>query len=161
MMSKPLTTTLLCAALSVSAMAVEPTQIGVGVGLSDSSTTLRLPINLDSTLRIEPEFGFSFQNADNNDYTNILAGAGLYLMQQPSEKINLYYGGKMLVDYKSYDRGTGFDDSETQLVLGAAFGFEYMFDRHFSAGGEAGAYLGFGDATNIETQGLALLRYYF
>lgn len=172
MVKKALATSLLMGIIASSASADEQAKIGVGVGLSDSTTTLRLPIELQSNLRLEPEFGLNYQDGDNVDTTgivhgdnvdttNIVLGTGIYLTHQPSPAINLYYGGKVLIDYTSYDYGNGNDDSMTQFVLGGVFGFEYYLDRHFSAGGEAGAYLGFGDTTSLKTQGLALLRYYF
>jgi len=161
MVKKALATSLLMGIIASSASADEQAKIGVGVGLSDSTTTLRLPIELQSNLRLEPEFGLNYQDGDNVDTTGIVLGTGIYLTHQPSPAINLYYGGKVLIDYTSYDYGNGNDDSMTQFVLGGVFGFEYYLDRHFSAGGEAGAYLGFGDTTSLNTQGLALLRYYF
>jgi hypothetical protein len=161
MASKLLQTTAIATMLACSAMAVESTQMGVGVGLSNDTATLRLPINLAKDLRVEPEFGLSYVSNDNFDQTGLLIGSGLYMMQQPSKAINLYYGGKLLIDYSKYDPDQGSSDSTTQFVLGGVFGFEYMIDRQVGIGGEAGAYLGLGDATTLQTQGQALLRYYF
>lgn len=161
MAPKLLTTLFAFTAISVSAMAVEPTQIGIGVGLSNDSATLRLPINLQKDLRIEPEFGFAYIDNDGSSNTSLLLGSGVYLIQQPSAAINLYYGGKLLIDYRSYDYDNGGSDSTTQFLLGGVVGFEYLLDRHVSIGGEAAAYLGVGDATSLQTQGQALLRYYF
>lgn len=161
MTQKLLTTLAAVAALSVSAIATEPTKIGVGMGLSSNSASLRLPIDIQKDLRIEPEFGLSYWNKDNTSSTGLLVGSGAYLMQQPSAAINLYYGGKLLIDYHNYDPDQGSSDSTTQFLLGGVFGFEYMLERHVSVGGEAAAYLGFGDATSLQTQGQALLRYYF
>jgi len=146
--------------LATSAMADEQPRIGVGVGLSNTSSTVRVPIDIAKDLRIEPELGIGYSKADKVDNTSLLIGTGLYVMQQPSSKINLYFGGKLGVDYKS-TKVQGKHESNTNFYLGGAFGFEYMFERHFSAGGEAGVYLGFGDSTTFNTQGLALLRYYF
>jgi len=161
MIKKALISTIVCGLLAGSAAAAEQAQLGVGVGLSASTTTVRVPIDIENNLRIEPEFGLNYQSADNNDFTKLSIGAGVYVMKQPAPKINLYFGGKALIDYDSYDYGNGADDSTTQFNLGGVFGFEYLFDRHFSAGGEAGAYLGLGDATTLSTVSLALLRYYF
>ncbi len=161
MASKLIKTSLVITALAYSAMAVESTNLGIGIGLSNSSTTLRVPIDLAKDLRIEPEFGLSYENNDNFDRTGLLIGSGFYMMQQPSSAINLYYGGKLRIDYNKYDPDKGSSDSTTQFVLGGVFGFEYMLDRQVGVGGEAAAYLGLGDATTLQTQGQALLRYYF
>lgn len=162
MIKKAFASSILVLAVSASAAGTsEQNRIGVAVGLSSDSTTLRMPIDIAPDMRIEPELGFSYRDNDGNSDSAFVLGSGFYLMSQPSTKLNLYYGGKALIDYRSYDYGSGVDDSTTQLKIGGVFGFEYMFDRHFSAGGEAGAYLGFGDATTLNTEGLALLRYYF
>ena len=160
MNKKLIAAALMSSMIVTSAMAEEQTRIGAGVGLSNSSSTLRMPIDIAKDMRIEPELGIGYSNGDKVDTTNFNIGTGLYLMAQPSAKINLYYGGKLMIDYNSVD-ANGNSDSSTNFDLGGVFGFEYMFDRHFSAGGEAGAYLGFGDTTTFNTQGLALLRYYF
>lgn len=161
MIKKSVTSTFLMSALAVTAsLAAEPT-MGVGVGLSSDTTTIRFPIDIAPDMRIEPEFGLAYADNDGNSNTDFALGSGFYLLNHPSQQINLYFGGKALVGYTSYDYGNGNDDSTTQLRLGGVFGFEYLFDRHFSAGGEAGAYIGFGDATTFNTEGLALLRYYF
>lgn len=161
MASKLLKSAALVSVLTCTAMAADQAQLGVGIGLSNDSTTLRLPINLDNEIRIEPEFGLSYVNDDNFDRTGLLIGSGVYMMQQPSKSINLYYGGKALIDYNKYDPDNAKSDSSTQFLLGGVFGFEYMLDRQVSVGGEAAAYLGLGDATSLQTQGQALLRYYF
>lgn len=162
MIKKAFASSILAAAVTASAASTsEPNRIGVAVGLSSDSTTVRMPIDIAPDMRIEPEFGLAYRDNGGDTDTAFSFGSGFYLMHQPSANINLYYGGKALIDYTSYDYGNGVDDSTTQLRVGGVFGFEYMFDRHFSAGGEAGAYVGFGDATTLHTEGLALLRYYF
>jgi len=147
------------------AYAADETKVGVGVGITDGcggngGTTVRAPINLSNELRIEPEISLNYSSGDHKDTTNLGVGTGLYLLNHPSSKINLYYGGKILIRYHK-DKERGQTNSNTEFAFGGTFGFEYLFDRHFSAGGEAGAYLGFGDMTIFTTQGLALLRYYF
>jgi len=161
MVKKILATSLLGAALATAAMAEDATTIGVGVGLSNDSYVLRLPININKEVRVEPEFGLDYQNDTNNDHTGFVMGAGGYYMMQPSTNVNFYVGGKLLVDYYHYDYGNGNDDTITQFVLGPVGGFEYMLDRHVSLGGEAGVYLGVGDLTTVNTQGQAILRYFF
>jgi len=161
MVKKVLATSLLGAVLATAAMAEDATTIGVGVGLSNDSYVLRLPININKEVRVEPEFGLDYQNDTNNDHTGFLMGAGGYYMQQPAMNVNIYMGGKILVDYYHYDFGNGNDGTTTQIVLAPVGGFEYMFGSHVSVGGEAGVYLGFGDLTTVNTQGQAILRYFF
>ncbi len=160
MMKKSFAALLAGGMLATAVSAADETRIGVGIGLSNDTTSIRMPIDIAKDLRIEPEFGIAYVDGDDIDTTNLLIGSGFYLMSQPSSKINLYYGGKLMIDYSSYD-AKGKDDSNTQFDIGGVFGFEYLFDRHFSAGGEAGVYLGLGDSTTFNTRGMALLRYYF
>ncbi len=167
-MKKIIASTLLCGALVTSAMAEEQTRIGVGVGIttpgasqSSLSSSVRMPIDTAKDFRIEPELALGYVSKDGSDHNDLYLGSGFYIMNQPSGKINLYYGGKAGIQYIKDKPKGGQSDSNTYFQLGGVFGFEYMFDRHFSAGGEASANLGFGDATVFYTQGLALLRYYF
>lgn len=161
MVKKILVSTLVSAALTSAAVAAEDnTNVGVGVGITNGSSVLLLPIDVSKQLRIEPEFGLSYRSQNNNDQTGFLIGTGVFMMQQPSAKINMYFGGKALINYASYDYGAG-NTSDTQLVLGGTFGFEYKFEQHFSLGGEANLYLGVGDYTTLNTEGMGILRYYF
>jgi len=160
MIKKLLSTAMVAGMLCNSAYAEDTTKVGIGVGITNSGTTVRAPIDLSKEFRIEPEVEISYASADHQDTTHLSVGTGLYLLNRPSAKINLYYGGKVLIDYQK-QKVNGNSDSNTEFEFGGTFGFEYLFDRHFSAGGEAGAYLGLGDATMFTTQGLALLRYYF
>jgi len=160
MYKKILISSLLLASLSITSSASEENKLGLAVGLSSDSTTLRLPIDIQSDFRIEPEFGLSYSNGDDVSRTNLTIGSGFYVMKQPTSKTNLYLGGKALIDYNSFDYDKGADDSTTQFKMGGVFGFEYLFDKSFSIGGEAGAYIGFGDTTTLNTQGVALLRFY-
>jgi len=65
---KTVTTITLVGALSTAAVADEP-QFGLGVGVAgQNSATLRGIISLENNMRVEPYFGFSYQ--DKNPTTN-------------------------------------------------------------------------------------------
>ncbi len=134
-------------------------KIGLGVGLSSSTSTIKVPIKIRENFRLEPEFSFSYSSKDSNSDTAFALGTGAYLLNQLSSNTLAYYGGKATIKHTSYDHKNS-DDSTTALNVGAVFGFEHMLDRRISIGGEAGAYIGVGDKTSINTSTQAILRFY-
>lgn len=140
--------------------AEEQDRMGVGVGISDNSVTLRLPVQVEKAMRIEPEFALRYTSQENNKATHFTIGTGFYAIEKPSLKIDLYYGGKALFEYNSLDNGVS-NTSSSRIILGGVFGAEYQLDPNFTIGCEAGLYLGFLDYTSVNTKGEALLRYYF
>jgi outer membrane scaffolding protein for murein synthesis (MipA/OmpV family) len=151
------------ALLSGSALQAENTRIGMGVGVSNDTMTVRAPIDLTDTLRLEPEFGVSYYDHDDSDttMTDLMLGAGLYMTSTASKSIDVYYGGKAYIDYTNIDYDGGDDVSSTNLIMGGVYGFEYHMDPSVTLGAEAGAYIGVGEDTSFRTKGEVLLRYYF
>ena len=143
--------------LSTGAIASEIPQLGLGVGVTGNTTTLRGTIDLDNSLRLEPYFGFSYVNPDNtNSRTSLEIGSALHVKQVVTNKINSYYGG--FVGIGSYDNGA---DTATTFNLGPVAGVEYALDKQFTLGAEVKLNIGLGDSTVFGTDSSVLLRYYF
>lgn len=138
----------------------EESRVGLGVGISDNSLTLRMPIAIDPELRIEPEFDFDYTAQSSQKQLHFTLGTGFHVLQQQAVNTHVYFGGKTLIDYDEYDLGST-SKTMTRLILGGVVGFEYAFDANFTLGGEASLLLGLGDYTTLNTRGEALLRYYF
>ncbi len=155
----PLAALIATSLLFVSSNADMASKIGLGVGLSEGTSVIRVPIKLNDNFRLEPEVGFSYSSKDSSTDTTFSMGTGAYLLSQLNSNTVAYYGGKARLVHTSYDYKTS-DDSTTQLSLGGVFGFEHMLDTRVSIGGEAGAYIGVGDKTTINTNTQAILRFY-
>jgi hypothetical protein len=132
--------------------------------------------------RFEPSLGYFTISSDysNDGYTyersssNIRLGAVLAFNNDPIESVDFYYGIDFGVIISSYsftsnvsDQST--DDSKTDFFIGPAVGGEYMFNKHFSLGGEInlnyisiGHYDSEGESSSwaISTRGLIFLRWY-
>jgi len=143
-------------ALSTSAVAAD-NQFGVGVSVAGDAAQLRGTINLDNTMRLEPFFGYTYENPDGgNSRTNLSIGTAFHFMKPVSSKINLYYGAFAGLD--NTDVGNG---SSNVFALGPVAGVEYAFDKQFTLGAEAKVNIGFGDTTVFGTDSAVILRYYF
>ena len=106
--------------------------------------------------------------------SNLRLGAVVAFNSDSIESMNFYYGidfGFIISSYSytssSSDQST--DDSKTDFFIGPAIGGEYMFNRHFSLGGEInlnyisiGHYDYEGEASSwaISTRGLIFIRWY-
>ena len=158
-MLKTVATVALVGTLSTAAVADEP-QFGLGVGVAgQNSATLRGTISLEDNMRVEPYFGFSYQDpSTGNSQTTLDVGSALEMMQPISSVLNAYYGG--FVGIHNYDYGSG-AASGTIFNFGPVAGVEYALDKQFTLGAEMKFNLGFGDATVLGTESSVLLRYYF
>jgi hypothetical protein len=135
-----------------------------------------------SFFRFEPSIGYSTISINNSSAgysselsnSNLRLGAVIAFNSDAIESVNFYYGlnfGFILNSYKyssSSSNGSS-DDSKIDFFIGPAAGGEYMFNRHFSLGGEINLnYISFGyyesDSDNsswaISTRGLIFLRWY-
>ena len=131
--------------------------IGVGVSIGDTNSQIRMPIELDNSLRLEPYFGFSYKNPDDAaSTTNWQIGAALHKEKEFKEAISGYYGG-----YLGFERNEIDNSSQNVFILGPVAGIEYALEKNFTIGGEVRLNIGFGDETQVETQTAVLLRYYF
>ncbi|WP_457744644.1 hypothetical protein [Sulfurimonas sp.] len=153
---KVVTASALVATMATSAMADE-SQFGVGVGVSNNTSTIRGTIKLENDLRLEPYFALSYVDPDNaNATTNFEMGSALEVLQPINNKLMGYYGG--YVGVASSDAGYG---STTTFNVGPVAGVEYALDPQFTLGAEVRADIGVGDATTVGTSSEVLLRYYF
>jgi hypothetical protein len=148
----------LVATFAATTVMADEQQFGMGVGVAGTdSTTIRGTVSLDDGLRLEPFFGFTYQNPDKGDAaTNVNVGTALHMTKMINSKINAYYGG--FVGIARQDDG---DNIDTIFNLGPVAGVEYAFDKQFTLGAEVRFDLGLGDNTVIGTDSSVLLRYYF
>jgi len=135
-----------------------------------------------SFFRFEPSVGYFTMSSDysGGGYTfertssNIRLGAIVAFNNDPIESVDFYYGigfGFILSSY-SYTSSIStesIDKSKTDFFIGPAVGGEYMFNKHFSLGGEInlnyisiGHYDSDGESSSwaISTRGLIFLRWY-
>ena len=145
--------------MTMSAMGQETqtdTRMGAGVAFDGTGSAIKVPIDLD-TIRIEPELSWSYVDTDKGgSNNNFYLGSGVYLLNNTSNDISLYYGGKFGI--RRVDTGV---NSDTVLELAGIVGVEYFMHKQISLGGEVGLGLGFGDDTDLGTQTAVTLRYYF
>lgn len=149
-----------------------------------------LPINManfsmiikGSFFRFEPSLGYFTMSSDysGGGYTfersssNIRLGAVIAFNNDPIESVNFYYGVDFGFILSSKSRTSNIsnestDESKTDFFIGPAVGGEYMFNKHFSLGGEInlnyisiGNYDSEGESSSwaISTRGLIFLRWY-
>ena len=152
---------LLAGTLATTAVADEP-QFGLGVGVAgQNSATLRGIISLENNMRLEPYFGFSYQDKNpttNNTQTTLDVGSALQMIQPINNVLSAYYGG--FVGIHNYDYGTA-NNSGTIFNFGPVAGVEYALDKQFTLGAEMKFNFGFGNETVLRTESSVLLRYYF
>jgi hypothetical protein len=135
-----------------------------------------------SFFRFEPSLGYFTMSSENSEpglttsssSSNIRLGGVLAFNNDPIESVDFYYGvdfGFILSSY-SYTSSistASTDKSKTDFFIGPAVGGEYMFNRHFSLGGEINLnYISIGQYDSdsepsswaISTRGLIFLRWY-
>jgi hypothetical protein len=168
-------------ALALPAAAQEKqTRLGLGVAITPNdffqgeaqTVSLYMPIDIGAGLRVEPSLGIFSNNPGGDggtDTSNLTLGAGVFGVKRVAEPLNLYFGGRVKLNFASWDDGTN-DDSGVDLSVAGALGGEYFLVPKFSLGLEGN--LGFysnseanltnvGDSSGFFTDGLAFLRMYF
>jgi hypothetical protein len=147
-------------------------QFGLGVSITPEARTaptieVYVPLQLAPNLRLEPSLGIATVDAPQGgtDTKDITLGVGLFVTQKVSAPVDLYAGGRLKLNFTSFDNGVT-DDSGTDFTLAAAVGGEYYFVPKFSIGleGELGFYSQSeisGDNSGFFTTGLGFLRVYF
>ena len=152
--------------------ATDRRQFGIGIGANasfDEPTTgaypyeIYLPLRLSQALKIEPSIGLQTGSGD-TDFTDLMLGVGVFAVRRVSAPVDLYYGGRLKLNFISEDDGVN-DESGTDFYLTAAAGGEYFVVPAFSLGLEAN--LGFysldelsGDQDGLYTTGIFFLRMY-
>jgi hypothetical protein len=145
----------------------ERCRIGIGVGLSTlyELPSFYLPINVSSKFRLEPEIGFYRHSAASffgeEISTTLSIGCGIFRVVSKG-KADMYYGARTGLVYNSYRT-----ISITDFYVGPATGGDYLFDKHFSLGGEIQlnfVFIGLlhgEDIGEIKTKTLFFVRWYF
>jgi hypothetical protein len=169
----------LAAALAVlvaasSAAAQERPKLGVGISIvplegagAVPTVEVYVPLMIAPNFRLEPSLGI-FTNdpsGGGTETSDITLGVGAFFVNQIAPQADMYVGGRLKLNFASFDNGV-VDDSDTDVLLAGALGGEYYLVPKFSLGLEA--QLGLysqgdvsGDASGFFTTGLAFLRLYF
>ena len=139
---------------------------GSGTQNSGTPANIRVPIDFDFGLRIEPELGFGSSTAnqggvDLTDTTRTIAVGGYYNLWAV-EKVNFYAGGRLaLINTERENVGGGTTNTDNTSLQGL-FGAEYMFTENFSFGAQAGLeVIGGDDPTGYGTVSHLLIHYFF
>lgn len=145
----------------------ERSRIGIGVGLSTlfELPSFYLPINVSSQFRLEPAVSFH-RHSESSFFgeeisTTFSAGCGIFRVVGKG-KVDMYYGARTGFVSRSY--GTV---SMVDFSFDPAIGGDYLFDKHFSLGGEIQlncVFIGLlkgRDSGEIKTKTLFFVRWYF
>ena len=175
-MKKVIAASAVAFALATTVTATE-IQVGLGYTISDGLNSsalnqpanIRVPINFDFGLRVEPELGFGASTTDfggvKTDRSQTTLAVGGYYNLWAVEKVNFYAGGRMALNSFSVDTTVGgvtttFDGTNTSLQ--GLFGAEYMFAENFSFGAQAGLeFIAGDDPTGFGTVSHLLVHYFF
>jgi len=163
------------AAMVLATGALADLKVGLGYNLSDAlnggnQTSVRVPLDFDFGLRIEPELGFgstSDTTVSNRDVTtsNFLIGVGGYYNLWSVDKIDFYAGGRMAIEKSSRDvkvSGVTTSTDYTAVGLQGLFGAEYGITDNFTIAAQAGVEIDAGsDISSVGTVGHVILRYFF
>ena len=157
-------------ALVLPAAAQERRTLGIGASINPEaalSPTIEIyvPINLGK-LRLEPSIGIFTTDAESrNAISDVTLGIGGFYVMPLAASADMYAGGRLKLNFASWDDGVN-DDSDTDFLLAGALGGEYYLVPQLSLGVEA--QLGFyqrgdvsGDDSGLFTTGLGFLRFYF
>ena len=131
-----------------------------GLGLSAKSDTglVYFPVDVAPRFRIEPSIRYSTEDfvvpnsppgvpvVRRGDTRRLEVGAGFFGLAEPQESLRIYYGvrasylDEKVVSTINADVPRRDEDNLYGYRLAPTFGFEYLFNRHFTLGGEI-AYL--------------------
>ncbi len=169
-MKKVIAASVMAMALTTGASA--DVKVGLGYTIADGQNSgiaqpanIRVPIDFDFGLRIEPELGFGSTTTGNIDTTRTTLAVGGYYNLWAVEKVNFYAGGRLAFNKSSIDTTAGgltvTTDSSSTSIQGL-FGAEYMFTEDFSFGAQAGLeVIGGDDPTGYATVSHLLVHYFF
>jgi hypothetical protein len=152
-------------------------KIGVGVAIDSfaqggPTVEVYLPIDITPQFRLEPSLGISTRDEPsqlgNADRSDVTVGIGGFVLQRLAAPVDLYFGGRLKLNFASLKPFGAPSDSGTDVVIAAAVGGEYYLVPKFSLGleGQLGYYSNSsaarsGEASGFFTTGLAFLRVYF
>ena len=165
-------------AMALATGAAAEVKVGLGYTIADTEAinalfrqpaNIRVPIDFDMGLRIEPELGFGSTTdtsgrVDLTDSSRTIAVGGYYNLWNV-EKVNFYAGGRLALIHteRENDTGTGIstttDDSTTIQGL---FGAEYLITPEFTVAAQAGLEIkSLENGSGYGTVGHVVLRYFF
>ena len=150
-------------------------KVGIGVGLvpeafvnpTSPAVEVYVPIAITPAFRLEPSVGIrtSDDSTTNVKRSDVTIGVGAFFVQRPSANSDLYFGGRLKLNFAGIDTPAG-SDSGTDFGIAAAAGAEYYLAAKFSLGVEA--QLGYyaqsdvsGDTSGFFTNGILFGRFYF
>lgn len=167
-----LLSTLCLSIAALVASGAQAAQVGLGVAdtnygfNSDWGTTVLVPINVNSSLRLEPYFSRSTYNRSNpgswHEYGQSSAlGLGVYNVQPAANNTNVLLGVRAELD-RSTDHelsgSTYYRNSYNGYSLAPVLGFEYFIVKNLSIGADAAYW--FSRETNRYNSG-GSSRYYY
>ena len=174
-----LTSLLVLAVLSPSALAQQNPRFGLGVGLSSgaiggggteiiesylSPASIYVPITF-TTFRLEPEIGIFRVSQESGDFstssTLFQLGTGVFILR-PEGNTAFYYGARVGITRLSSSTDTAIGENESSSLnffVGPATGGEYFFSDNFSLGGEGQLiFTSVGDDDDDEDDSTSILR---
>jgi hypothetical protein len=119
--------------------------VGVGVAAKSDDSTIYVPIDFGDRFRLEPLLRHSKSKLDigpsDAKYEAVRLGLGAFGMTALAESVRIYYGGRLsYLDVDSENPGYTYPDLREHghgYRIAPTFGFEYMFNKYLSLGGEA------------------------
>jgi hypothetical protein len=174
-MNKTLRLAFALAALVVATTASAQQRPKFGLGISiipleaggiTPTVQVYVPIRIAPQFRLEPSLGiFTQDRGGGAGSSDVTLGVGGFFMQQIAPAADMYFGGRLSLNFASEDNGAT-DTSGTDFVLAGAVGGEYYLVPQLTLGLEAqlGLYERgdvYGDDSGFFTTGLAFLRFYF
>jgi hypothetical protein len=149
-------------ALMVAALVTGPAaaaEYGVGISAKSDNGLLYFPIDVSPQFRVEPYLRHvssdSKQRIDtggevttfNSESDQVEGGVGVFGLAVPKASVRLYYGARA-----SYFDGDSHSTQTKQSFYGyritPTIGFEYLFNSHFTLGGEVGYFF---QNANVDT----------
>lgn len=185
-MKKVIAASVMAMALATGASAEVKVGLGFGIdawsslsgplyGAPTPEATIRVPIDFDFGLRLEPELGFVLAEdedpAEKNTYEGVTFAFGGYYNLWKVEKVNVYAGGRFGYTNGTRDRENKLSGNTTTIdsdmvSLQALFGAEYFFVENMSFAAQAGFEVQKGssgdeDFSSTGTTTTLVIRYFF
>ena len=164
-------------------------EYGVGISAKSDNGLIYIPVDISPTIRVEPYIRHSSSNSKQtidfvgnettfrSNFDQLEGGLGLFGLAVPKESVRLYYGGRASYfdsDTRSSSNALQFKQSSYGYRVIPTIGFEYLFNSHFTLGGEVGYYF---EHRNVDdrsasshresesdvngTESFLILRYFF
>lgn len=134
---------------------------------------IRVPIDFDSGLRLEPELAYGVSSNETVDgldeYEKMTIAFGVYQNVWKVEKVNFYAGGRLAISKEKKwisAGGTTVTTTTDNTSLQGLFGAEYMFTQDFSFGAQVGLEYQAGTTGDLDTDSFGtvshlLIHYFF